>query len=66
MVQARGLHKGIKLSGQEAKNTVKKEMQQHHGMETYIPANPLKLTYTEKQEAVELLCLFTGEKFIII
>ena len=37
MIQTHGLHKGIKLFGQEARNAVQKEMQQHHDMETYIP-----------------------------
>ena len=49
IVQAHGLHKGIKLFGQEARNAVKKEMQQHHDMETYIPVDPLKLTHDEER-----------------
>ena len=55
MVQAHGLHKGINLFGQEARNAVQKEMQQHHNMETYIPVDPWKLTYEEKREAIESL-----------
>ena len=56
MIQAHGLHKGIELFGQEARNTVQKEMQQHYDMKTYIPVDPSKLTYDEKQEAIESLC----------
>ena len=56
MIQAHGLHKGVKLFGQEARNTVQKEVQQHHDMETYISVDPSKLTIDEKREAVELLC----------
>ena len=56
MIQTHGLHKSIKLFGQEARNAVQKEMQQHHDMETYIPVDPSKLTYEEKREAVESLC----------
>ena len=48
--------KGIKLFGQEARNAVQKEMQQHHDMETYIPVDPAKLSIDGKREAIELLC----------
>ena len=48
MMQVHGLHKGIELFGQEARNAVQKEMQQHHDMETYIPVDLSKLTYDEK------------------
>ena len=37
MIQAHGFHKGIKIFGQEARNAMQKEMQQHQDMETYIP-----------------------------
>ena len=43
MIQAHGLHKGIELFGQKARNTVQKEMQQQHDMETYTPVEPSKL-----------------------
>ena len=56
MIQAHGLHKVIKLFGQETRNAVQKEMQQHRDMETYIPVDPSKLTIDEKREAVKLLC----------
>ena len=56
MVQSHGLHRDIKLFGQEARNAVQKEMQQHHDMETYIPVDPSKLIHDEKREAVESLC----------
>ena len=46
----------VKLFGQEARNAVRKEMQQHHNTETYIPVNPPKLMYEEKREAVKSLC----------
>ena len=46
----------VKLFNQEAQNAVKKEIQQHHDMETYIPVDPSKLTLGEKREAVESLC----------
>ena len=55
MVQAHELHKQLKFFGQEGKNEVHKEMQQHHDMEFYYPVDPSKLTYKEKQEAIELL-----------
>ena len=48
MIQAHGLHKGIKLFGQEARNATQKEMQQRHDMETYIPVDPSKLAHDEK------------------
>ena len=35
---------------------MQKEMQHHHGMETYTPVDPSKLTYDDKREAVESLC----------
>jgi phage terminase large subunit GpA-like protein len=55
MAQAHGLKKGLKLFGQEGKNAVQKEMQQHHDMETYYPMDPSKLTHNEKREAVDSL-----------
>ena len=61
MIQAHGLHKGIELFGQEARNAVQKEMQQHHDMETYIPIDLSKLTYDEKREAIESLCNIVKE-----
>ena len=33
MIQAHCLHKGIKLFGQETRNAVQKEMQQHHDLD---------------------------------
>ena len=55
MAQAHGLKKGLKPFGQEGKNAVQKEMQQHHDMETYYSMDPSKLTHNEKREAVDLL-----------
>ena len=42
--------KGLKLFGQEGKNAIQKEMQQHHDMETYFPVDPSKLTYNDKRK----------------
>ena len=50
MIQAYSLQKDIKLFGQEARNAVQKEMQQHHNMETYIPVDPSKLMYDRNEK----------------
>ena len=49
LAEAHSLKKGLKLFGQEGKNAVQKEMQQHHDMETYYPVDPSKLSYNDKR-----------------
>ena len=53
LVQAYILNKGLKLFGQEKKNTVQKEVQQHHDIETCYPVDPFKLTYEGKKGATD-------------
>lgn len=55
LVEAHSLTKGLKLFGQDGKNAVQKEMQQHHDMETYFPVDPSKLSYNDKKGAVEAM-----------
>lgn len=54
-VQAYSLNKGLKLFGQERKNTVQKEMQQHYDMETCYPVDPFKLTYERKKGDIDAM-----------
>ena len=43
MAQVYSLKKGLKAFGQDEKNTVQSELQQHHDMDTSFPIVPSKL-----------------------
>merc|ERR1712086_191879 len=55
MAQVYSLKKGLREFGQDGKNAVQSELQQHHDMETYFPIDPKELTRQQKQEASESL-----------
>ena len=55
MAQVYSLKKGLKEFGQDGKNAVQSELQQHHDMDTYFPINPNELTRQQKREALESL-----------
>ena len=55
MAQVYSLKKGLEEFGQEGKNTVQPELQQHYDMDTYCPIDPKELSRQEKREVLESL-----------
>ena len=53
LAQVYSLKRGLKEFGQEGKNAVQSELQQHHDMETYFPIHPKELTRQHKREALD-------------
>ena len=55
LAQVYSLKRGLKEFGQDGKNAVQSEFQQHHDMDTYFPIDPKELTRQQKRDALELL-----------
>ena len=65
MIQTFSLKKGLAHFGKQGEDSVMKELQQHHDMETYHPVDPKSLTAAQRREAVNSLIFLiqkrTGE-----
>ena len=55
LAQVYSLRKGLKEFGDQGKNAVQTELQQHHDMETYFPIDPSQLSKEQKRSALESL-----------
>ena len=56
------INKGIRLFGDRARESVKKELRQLHDYVTYVPVHPEELTKEQKQQALASLIFITEKR----